>query len=118
MSETRMARVGDQIQREIATLLSTGAVKDDRIGFVTITAVKVTEDLKEAKVFFTAHGTEAEQKSSAEALIAHAGQFRSHIGKEMKIRHAPVLRFVHDASIEEGAKIERLLKEVRDKEGW
>ena len=118
MSEARATRVADQIQREIATLLSTGALKDDRIGFVTITGVKVTDDLKEAKVYFTAHGTEPEQKASAEALASHAGRFRSHIGKEMKIRHAPSLRFIHDASIEEGAKIERLLKEVRDKEGW
>ena len=118
MSEARVARVGDQIQREIANILTTGQLKDDRIGFVTITAVKVTQDLKEAKVYFTTHGTEAEQKVSAEALASHVGRLRSHIGKEMKIRHAPSLRFVHDASIEEGAKIERLLKEVREKEGW
>lgn len=118
MSEQRAARVGDQIQREIASLLSTGKIKDDRIGFVTITAVRVTSDLKEAKVYFTAHGTEAEQKQSAEALSENAGRLRSHLGKVMKIRQAPSLRFVHDASIEEGAKIERLLKEVREKEGW
>ena len=118
MSQERRARVADQIQREIASLLSTGRIKDDRISFVTITGVEITEDMREAKVFFTAHGSEAEQKASAEALVSHAGQFRSHIGKEMKIRHAPLLRFVHDKSIEEGAKIERLLKEVREKEGW
>jgi ribosome-binding factor A len=118
MSEARLARVADQIQREIATLISSGQVKDDRIGFVTITGVTITEDMKEAKVYFTAHGTEAAQKSSAEALLSNAGRFRSHIGKEMKIRHAPLLRFVHDDSIEEGAKIERLLSEVRKKEGW
>jgi ribosome-binding factor A len=118
MSETRLARVGDQIQREIASLLSAGQVKDERIGFVTITAVKLTPDMKEAKVYFTAHGSEAEQAATAEALARNAGRFRAHVGRTMKIRHAPLLRFVHDASIEEGAKIERLLKEVREKEGW
>ena len=118
MSETRRSRVADQIQREIASLLSTGQVKDDRIGFVTITGVKVTDDMKEAKVYYVAHGSEAEQASADEALKENAGKLRSHIGKVMKIRHAPLLRFVQDTAIEEGSKIDRLLKEVRAKEGW
>jgi len=118
MSEARATRVGDQMQREIASILATGKLKDDRIGFVTITAVKVTSDLREAKVYYVAHGSDEEKKASAEALAENAGRLRSHIGRVMKIHHAPMLRFVFDASIEEGAKIERLLKEVRDKEGW
>lgn len=118
MSETRAARVGDQIQREIASMLSTGQVKDERLGFVTITAVKVTTDLREAKVYFVAHGTDEERDQTRQALEDNAGRLRSHLGRVMKIRHAPELRFVHDASIDEGMKIERLLKEVRDKEGW
>lgn len=118
MSEARATRVGDQIQREIAQMLSTGQIKDPRIGFVTITAVKVTSDLKEAKVYFTTHGSETEQKETAEALADNAGKLRSHIGKAMRIRHAPTIQFVFDKSIEEGAKIERLLSEVRKKEGW
>lgn len=118
MSEARATRVGDQIQREIAQILSTGGLKDPRIGFVTITAVKVTSDLKEAKVYYTTHGSEAEQRDTAEALQASAGRLRSHIGKAMRIRHAPTVQFVFDKSIEEGAKIERLLSEVRKKEGW
>lgn len=118
MSEGRSARVGGQIQREIASLLSTGALKDDRIGFVTITGVEVTSDLREAKVYFVAHGTEAETKECARALGDNAGKMRSHIGKVLHIRHAPSLRFLLDRSVEEGAKIDRLLQEVRRKEGW
>lgn len=118
MSEARAARVGEEIQREIARLLSTGKLKDDRIGFVTITGVEVTSDLREAKVYFVTHGTDAEQKASKEALSENAGRLRSHVGKVMKIRHAPELRFVRDKSVDEGAKIDRLLREVRDKEGW
>jgi ribosome-binding factor A len=110
--------VGDQIQREIASLLSEGRIKDDRIGFVTITGVKVTEDMMEANVYFSAHGTQAQQDATAQALAGNAGRFRSHIGRVMKIRHAPLLHFLKDKSIEEGAKIDRLLKEVREKEGW
>lgn len=115
---SRVQRVAEQIQREIASLLSTGQVKDPRIGFVTITAVEVTPDLKEAKVFYVVHGTPTEIKESGRALSDSAGKLRGHIGRAMKIRHAPELRFVHDKSIEEGEKIERLLKEVRSKEGW
>lgn len=118
MSESRAVRVGEEIQREIARLLSTGRLKDDRIGFVTITGVRVTSDLREATVFFVVHGTEGEQKASAQALVENAGRLRSHLGKVMRIRHAPELRFKPDVSIDEGMKIERLLKEVREKEGW
>jgi ribosome-binding factor A len=117
-SESRVQRVADQIQREIATLLSTGQVKDPRIGFVTVTAVELTPDLKEGKVFYVAHGSDEEIKQTGRALSDNAGKLRSHIGRVMKIRHAPELRFVHDKSIEEGEKIERLLKEVRAREGW
>src|SRR5437773_2782526 len=102
MSEARLARLSDQIQSEIASLLSTGQIKDERIGCVRITVVKVTQDLKEAKVYYTAHGTDVEQVASADALADSAGRMRSHIGRVMKIRQAPALRFVRDASIEEG----------------
>lgn len=118
MSETRTARVGDQIQREIASLLTTGALKDDRIGFVTITGVKVTEDITEAKVYYVSHGTDAEQMAVSQALAENAGRIRSLVAKAMRLRHMPSLRFVYDQAIEEGAKIDRLLQEVRKKEGW
>lgn len=118
MAESRIKRVAGQIQREIAGLLATGQVKDPRIGFVTVTAVEVTDDLKEAKVFYVAHGTPEAVKETGRALSDNAGRLRSHIGRVMKIRHAPELRFVHDKSIEEGEKIDRLLREVRKKEGW
>jgi len=118
MSEARALRVGELIQREIASILSSGGLKDDRIGFVTITGADVTSDLREATVFFVTHGTDAERKASAEALASHAGRLRSHIGRVMKLHHAPALHFREDRSVDEGDKIDRLLREVREKEGW
>ncbi len=118
MSETRTQRVADQIQREIASLLTNGQLKDPRLGFVTITGVEVTADFMEAKVYFVAHGSDAEVEGTREALVDNAGKMRSHLGRAMRIHHAPELRFVQDPSIDEGEKIDRLLKEVRDKEGW
>lgn len=118
MSEARAVRVAQQIQREIAQLLSEGRLKDDRIGFVTITGVEVTSDLMEAKVFYAVHGGPEALASTKEAFREHAGKIRGHIGKVMRIRHAPTLRFTVDESIEQGEKIEKLLREVREKEGW
>lgn len=118
MSESRAVRVAHQIQREIAQLLTSGKLKDDRIGFVTITGVDVSSDLSEAKVWYAVHGTDEDKKSTAEAFKDLAGQVRSHIGKVMRIRHAPSLRFLVDEAIDRGARIEELLKDVREKEGW
>jgi len=118
MNEQRALRVGSEIQREIARMLSSGAIKDDRIGFVTITAAKVSPDLREAKVYFVTSGTEAEQAATAEGLKANAHRFRSSIGKNMRLRHAPSITFEYDISIENGMKIEALLADVRKKEGW
>ena len=117
MSESRARRVGDEIQREIASLVVTGKIKDPRIGFVTITGVEVTSDLKEAKVFYVVHGSPEEIKESSRALSDQAPRLRSHLGRVMRIRHAPELRFVHDKSIEEGAKIDALLREEQKRSG-
>jgi len=118
MSEQRALRVGAEIQREIARMLTSGTLKDDRIGFVTITAVKVTADLREAKVYWVGQGSEQQQAESAAALKENAGKLRSHLGKVMRIRHAPTITFKFDESIENGMKMEALLAEVRKKEGW
>ena len=118
MSEARAVRVAEQIQREIAQLLSAGKLKDDRIGFVTITGVDVTSDLQEAKVWYAVHGSDEEKQATADAFRDLTGRIRSHIGKVMRIRHAPSLKFLVDESIDRGERIEKLLKDVRDREGW
>lgn len=118
MSEARAVRVAHQIQREVAQLITTGKLKDDRIGFVTITGVDVSSDLMEAKIWYAVHGTDGEKEATADAFESLKGRVRSHIGKVMRIRHAPSLTFLVDDSIDRGARIETLLKEVRDREGW
>lgn len=118
MSEARALRVAHQIQREVAQLITTGKLKDDRIGFVTITGVDVSSDLMEAKIWYAVHGTDEEKGATAEAFKALTGRVRSHIGKVMRIRHAPSVTFLVDEAIDRGARIDALLKEVRDREGW
>lgn len=118
MSESRAVRVAEQIQREVAGLLTAGKLKDDRIGFVTITGVDVTPDLMEAKIWYAVHGSDEEKAATADAFKDAAGKVRSHIGKVMRIRHAPSIRFLVDESIDRGERIEKLLKDVREREGW
>lgn len=118
MSESRAVRVAHQIQREVAQLITEGKLKDDRIGFVTITGVDVSSDLTEAKIWYAVHGSDEEKAATAEAFKELKGRVRSHIGKVMRIRHAPSLTFLVDESIDRGARIEELLKEVREREGW
>jgi ribosome-binding factor A len=76
----RPQRMADLIREEIATFLIKG-IKNDRIGFVTITGVKMTPDLQTARVYYTAYGSEREKLNSSEGLQESSHQIRSHLGK-------------------------------------
>jgi ribosome-binding factor A len=117
-SHDRPARVAHEIQREISSLLARG-LKDPRIkGFVTVTGAKMSPDLKEATAYVSIHGEEKVREETLEGLRAAAGFLQREVAQRLKLRHTPHLRFAYDGSVEEGDKIERLLKEVREKEGW
>ena len=109
----RSERVAEAIRIEVATFLTEGA-KDPRIvGFVTVTGVEVTHDLRHAKVFVSVMGTEAEQKRTLEGLSSLAGHLRSRLSKSLALRFAPELEFRHDPSVERAARIETLLAQVK-----
>ena len=78
-------------------------VKDPRLGFVTITDARVTGDLREATVFYTVYGDEAEQADTAAALESAKGVLRSEVGRQTGVRHTPSLTFVADAVPENAA---------------
>ncbi|MDM1706914.1 30S ribosome-binding factor RbfA [Thiopseudomonas alkaliphila] len=111
---SRTQRIGDQMQRELATMISR-EVKDPRLGFITITAVDVTRDLGHAKVFITVMGDNtAEQiQSNLEVLNDAAGFLRMLLGKAMKLRTIPQLHFHYDSSIERGAHLSALIDKAR-----
>jgi ribosome-binding factor A len=107
----RPQRVADQIQRELAELLRIH-LKDPRIGMVTVTAVDVSPDLQNAKVFFT-HLPGVEHAAEAlEALQHSAGYLRSELAHRLKLYTVPHLHFVYDASIESGLKLSKLIDEA------
>ena len=109
----RPDRVAEAIREEVATFLAEGA-KDPRIiGFVTVTGVELTRDLRHAKVFVSVLGTEAERAATFDGLQSVAGHLRAHVGRALRLRSAPEIEFRNDESVAHAAKIEQLLAQVR-----
>ncbi len=104
----RLRRVADQIQRELSDLLRS-ELKDPRIGMITLTGVEISPDLAYAKVFFTTLA-DAESLATIEAgLEGAAGFLRAQLGKRLKLRVTPQIRFKHDASVERGVRLSQLI---------
>lgn len=91
-------------------------VKDERLGFVTVTDVRVTGDLQHASIFYTVFGSEEERAKTAAALEDWRGRIRSHVGKGLGIRLTPSLEFIPDAIPEGAAHIEEALKAARERD--
>jgi ribosome-binding factor A len=118
MSHDRPARVAHEFQREVGALIARG-LRDPRItGFITVTGAKMSPDLKEVVVYVSIHGDEKVRARTFEGLGAAAGYLQREAARAIHLRYTPHLRFVYDESVAEGDKIERLLKEAREKEGW
>ena len=111
----RVAKLADRIRVLLAERLEKG-LRDPRLGFVTITDVRVTGDLQHASVFYTVLGTEEERTSSAEALKAATGMLRSEVGRKLGIRLTPSLEFIADAIPENAGHIADLLREARERD--
>jgi ribosome-binding factor A len=107
----RLRRVADQIQRELSELLR-AELKDPRVGMITLTGVEVSPDLAHARVFFTTLG-DAETLARCEAGLRRASGFlRAELGQRLKLRVTPELRFVHDASVERGVRLSKLIDDA------
>lgn len=118
MSNQRPDRVAQEIQSAIAEILTRGKLRDPRIGYITLTGVKVSPDLRVARVFYSMIGTEEQKKETQAGLEAAKGFVRREVTSAVNLRVSPEIFFSFDASLETGDRIERLLKEVKDKEGW
>jgi ribosome-binding factor A len=109
----RAVRVSDQMKQEIADILMR-KIKDPRIGFVTITDVDVSDDLRNAKVFVSVYGGDEAKKASLLGLKSAAPFIRSELGKRMRLRILPELLFRFDATVERGAHIMELLHSIEE----
>jgi ribosome-binding factor A len=115
MAGERQARLADRIKVLIAERLEKG-LRDPRLGFVTITDVKVTGDLQHASVFYTVLGDEEARLASGQALRAATGLLRSEVGRGLGVRLTPTLEFIPDALPENAGHIEELLREARERD--
>ena len=115
MGEARRPdRVAEAIREQVATFLAEGA-KDPRIrGFVTVTAVDVTRDLRHATVFVSVMGDDEAVKATFVGLASAALHLRSLLGKSLRLRNAPEIHFKADESIARASRIEQLLAQVRN----
>ncbi|HMR49273.1 MAG TPA: 30S ribosome-binding factor RbfA [Arachnia sp.] len=107
-ANTRNEKLTEQIKAIIASTLDR-RVKDPRLGFVTITEVRLTGDNREATVFYTVLGEDEERAGSAAALESAKGMLRTTVGQQLGLRHTPSLEFVLDATPEVAKNIEDLL---------
>ena len=108
----RARRVADRIHKTVAQVLER-RIKDPRLGFVTITDVRVTGDLQQATVFYTVYGTEGERRRSASALKSATGLIRSEVGKALGIRLTPTIRFQLDSLPTTARSIEDALAQAQ-----
>jgi ribosome-binding factor A len=110
----RADRVAEAIREEVATFLAEG-VKDPRVvGFVTVTGVEVTQDLRHARVFVSVMGTDAERAATFQGLESLAGHLRPLVARRLRLRFAPELEFKADPTVERASRIETLLAQIRE----
>src|SRR5712671_2360136 len=114
-SHHRPERVAQMVQELLGELFARG-MRDPRIGLVTITGVKMSPDLREARVYWTVHGEGAVRKETARGMEAARGYLRREVGATLGLRVVPELHFTYDEAIDRGDRIEQLLREVRDQD--
>ncbi|MCX6453455.1 MAG: 30S ribosome-binding factor RbfA [Actinobacteria bacterium] len=115
MASNRALKVADRIKEIVAQALET-RVKDPRLGFITLTDVRVTGDLQQASIFYTVLGDEAERSATAIALNSARGMLRTEVGRTLGLRITPSLEFFQDGLQESASVMNDLLFEVARKD--
>ncbi|MBI5238427.1 MAG: 30S ribosome-binding factor RbfA [Deltaproteobacteria bacterium] len=109
----RPERVADVIKEEIAIMVMHGEIKDPRIGFVTITHVKLSPDMKDAKVYFSQIGSSGDKDESRQGLQSASGYIRRSLAKRLSLRHIPAISFHFDDSLEYAERIENVIRDIK-----
>lgn len=110
MSSERMRRVDEAVRHVVGDAISSD-LKDPRVGFVTVTDVKTSPDLRHARVFVSVLGDERRREGSLAGLRSAGGYLQARVGRELRLKHTPELEFVLDDTVRRAARIERLLRE-------
>jgi len=109
----RKDKVQDAVQKEVSSIIQ-NEIKDPRLGFVTITSVEMTDDLRYAKIFFSVLGKEEDYKKTGEALESAQGFIRKLIAQRIQLRFAPELSFRQDKSSIYSVRIQEVLDEIKE----
>ncbi len=113
MDAARARKLADRISQIVAEMLER-RIKDPRLGFATVTEARLTNDLREATVYYTVLGTDAERADTAMALASATGVIRSEVGRQLGLRHTPSLEFVADVLPDTAQRIEELVTIARN----
>jgi ribosome-binding factor A len=105
-----MRRVNESLREVLSEGL--GALKDPRIGFVTVTAVETSPDLRQARVFVSVLGSERKRRDSLAALQAAHGVLQARVARELRLKRTPQLAFEYDPSVERGVRMTQLIDEL------
>ena len=111
----RMRRVDEAVKQVLSEAIP--ALKDPRIGFVTVTAVDTTSDLDQAKVWVSVFGGERQREHTLAALEGAAGVLQAALNRELKLRRTPRLEFVYDRAVEHGVRMTHLIDELAPPDG-
>ena len=115
MSRRRAERFGEAVREVLADLLLR-EIKDPRVGMVTLTTVELSDDLRHAKIYFSATGDAAARQRSLDGLRSAAGFLRAQVTRRLQLRYAPELLFYFDPGIEAAERLSTLLKEAAPKD--
>ena len=113
MDSARARKLADRIAQIVAEMLER-RIKDPRLGFVTVTEARLTNDLREATVFYTVYGSARDRADTAAALASATGVIRSEVGRQTGLRHTPSLTFVPDTVPDNVQHIEELVVRARE----
>jgi ribosome-binding factor A len=113
LESRRLTRLGNQIQEEISDIIMR-KLKDPRLGFVSVTRAKVSADLSYASVYFSVIGDEGDTKRTLTCLEHAASFIRTELARRLRVKRIPELRFFYDDSSVRGARIESILKDLKE----
>ncbi len=113
MQEGRPKRVGELIRQEIAQLMQQG-MKDPRIGFVSVMDVRMSKDLRYANVYVSLYGSDTAQRDSMAGLRRSQGWVRREIGKKLRLRYTPEIRFFKDETLDRVFHLEEVFRELHE----
>lgn len=110
----RLLKVNESIKETLSTIISAEGLKDPRVGFVTVTGVEATPDLRHAKVFVSVLGNAAAREATMEALGKSRGYLQSRLGASLRMKRTPQLQFCYDRTLDNALHIQKLLKQEEE----